>query len=766
MVKAPRRSSSGVFIAPALLALLLAAFFVMRSGLTLQADTSSAPVPSQPGKKTRFCITNNTTHGNARTKDECQDGCIFDPASNMCKPIDDLAPPRDSGASKVYYDFDKQGFMQMVCNGSDCKSEPLGAAGQSTSAGFPVYMQPIIGQLGWDAGGVGPDIAPDWTGGYYQAHRTNTQITSVDYYDPGKTLSFTIDLTYGKNGLINEGVYTYKSPKSPYSKEEHIFDESGLLRNITLFDKNGNQLPPSSDRFQPIIGDLNWGCSGICPSDETSDGYKAHRTDKRITSVDYYDSGNGALSFTIALSYGTNGMINEAVYDYKAVGWQFSKAVYTFDENGNTLNVTNYDHYGKPIPAPPDRTQPIIGNLNWGDSGRLSPDETSYGYKAHRTDDGRITSVDYYDQGNGALSFTIDLTYGDDGRIYKAVYNYKEAGWDYSKMVQTFDAKGTLLNETNYDKKGKPIPDLSRQPIIGDIFGNQPSADSADYGLYRYVPHRTADYTISSMDVFDQNGRSSMSYDFSYGKDGMMSAATEYYKGSGWQFEKTAYTFDENGKTLTTTNYKNGKPWIDTVSGQPVIGFLPWRSDVATTPINSFVAHRDNNDFITSMDTYDQNGSLMQTWDFTYGKTGKMSTSVENFKGSGWQFEKTETTYDETGKTLTTTNYKNGKPWIDHVTGQPIIYIFWNSDSVYSGNNWYVAHRTNDFISSMDVYDHNSTPIETWDFAYGKSGKMSDAIETYIGPGWEFSKTEYTFDESGKTLTTTNYDTSGKPVSP
>jgi hypothetical protein len=43
---------------------------------------------------------------------------------------------------------------------------------------------------------------------------------------------------------------------------------------------------------------------------------------------------------------------------------------------------------------------------------------------------------------------------------------------------------------------------------------------------------------------------------------------------------------------------------------------------------------------------------------------------------------------------------------------------------------------------------------------------MSDAIETYIGPGWEFSKTEYTFDESGKTLTTTNYDTSGKPVSP
>jgi cysteine-rich repeat protein len=94
--------------------------------------TSSSLILHTP-QRVRACASHASSHGNRREQSECQDGCLFDPASNMCRPVTDLAPPGSSGASKVFYDFSKQSFMQTICNGNGCSTLPLQASSRSAS---------------------------------------------------------------------------------------------------------------------------------------------------------------------------------------------------------------------------------------------------------------------------------------------------------------------------------------------------------------------------------------------------------------------------------------------------------------------------------------------------------------------------------------------------------------------------------------------------------------------------------------------------------
>jgi hypothetical protein len=226
---------------------------------------------------------------------------------------------------------------------------------------------------------------------------------------------------------------------------------------------------------------------------------------------------------------------------------------------------------------------------------------------------------------------------------------------------------------------------------------------------------------------------------------------------------------------VSVTNYIDGKPWVDHVSGQPVIGWIPF-NDTRSPDIYidnngcRYVAHRDSHDFITSMDVFDPGTNFTTyTVDFLYYPSGKMSEATYHYLSSGWKFEKVEDAFDEGGKTMWTKEYKNGKLWVDHVSGQPIIGdLGWgiqtgSDDIAVRGYNRFIAHRTNEFISSMDDFDQNNALSQTWDFSYSKSGKMITAIDYFKGFGWHFDKTVYTFDENGKSLTTINYK-DGKPV--
>ena len=191
---------------------------------------------------------------------------------------------------------------------------------------------------------------------------------------------------------------------------------------------------------------------------------------------------------------------------YDSSGALANRTDYTYDDTGTLTNIQFYDADGK------------------ADGG--------HNYLYREGENGEITQRQELYQADGALTTWIEFTYDGEGRLLRNCYNFN-GGEDAEYCVEnSYDAKGQLVRQQDYDAEGAP---LNRTEWTYDGKGNQ---------------IREQYYT--------QNGEPGDWTEHTYDAEGK-DLGWQYYNADGSLGGRTEYTYDEQGNRIREQYYADGE---------------------------------------------------------------------------------------------------------------------------------------------------------------------------------------------------------------
>ena len=480
-----------------------------------------------------------------------------------------------------------------------------------------------------------------------------------------------------------------------------------------------------------------------------------------------------------------------------------SKSEYTYDENGNRLNMKEYKYINNDWVF---RREAIYINdkpydiLSYTFKGYSYKDKSEYTYDENGNQLSWISSRNqngtwvyvrrkentYTENGNPLtesnqhfegeswiFDYSYEYTYDANGALSTFTHIEYRFGEYKSKTESLYDINGNLLNkvESNYENNAWVFE--TKEENTYDAEGNNLTKIESKFIDNNWVKIRefNKEHIVYILN-FKEDGSFDYISEYTYDANGELSIwIISSYQNSNWVYiSKSEYTYDENGKLLTEihSSYENGE-WVkmDGVSGDNKIVYKT--ENVQPGVIKEVEETYDKNDkLLTALEIYYWNDKPSKKTEITYDDNEKVAVAIAyDYVNDEWVlFEKYEFSYDENGVStgLIISNYVNDA-WL-YRTKQEYIYDANGNkieeyDSKYVNGKWIVCEKLKKINGQEQLKLYYNLALNEdgsfnnqWESDYDENGREILTIcQNYVNNEWVYtSKTEYTYDENGNIL--------------
>jgi RHS repeat-associated protein len=471
-----------------------------------------------------------------------------------------------------------------------------------------------------------------------------------------------------------------------------------------------------------------------------------------------------------------NGTTTEEDYTYNTTNGEIDTIVTSDKTSGSTAETvtTEYEYTNKGTWVWRKKSEKITGSSN-SDYVRY----TFYGYESTTgnllttTSDAIILEINTYDDygnietvkdanGNFPKTITYDSTDTYPVRIVDALGYPTLMEWDNSngKMTSITDPNG---NETEYGYDGYDRLSTEKYPDGGQVLYTYYNEVSPRY-MKKQVKESSSSY-ITSYIYYDGFGRSYLNK--SVGENSKTILVKDTYDSMG-RVVKTQGPYFSGASiipyTQTTYDYLGRPTWVKTSKGSGT-------TSATGFTFSGFSTTTTDPDGNVTTETRDYLGRVIEVQEdtdggttlYTYNAAGDL-LSVEDDDGN-----LTSMTYDTLGRKQDMTDpdmgywgytyYDNGNLWTQTDAKGQIITFGYDAKNRITSKTYSTSDPTVSYVydSATDgighLYSVSNSNVTTVNNAYDEMGRVTNVTKTITGDSAR--TTQYTYDLSGKVLTTT-----------